>query len=219
MTARRSLSVFGDAQCIAVLRRQSRDRKPTTWSRVRSLIDAMLRKPASAISFDLAGYRFAVADSSWHHVSAKLNRGCSAPSCIFVAPCSCASRHLQSEASRRLTTRSTRTPTGGAARLGGRRLPWFVRRHRTDRGLRLLLPSAVPIIVPRAPYVSASYRRIGSSRRLTRRTSRESATLWFRAQSLCSPVALSSLRACAGFGNHALHRTGHLARWSVFVTR
>ena len=26
-----------------------------------------------------------------------------------------------------LTTRSTRTPTGGAARLGGRRLPWFVR--------------------------------------------------------------------------------------------
>jgi hypothetical protein len=28
----------------------------------------------------------------------------------------------------RLTTRSTRTPTGGAPRLGGRRLPWFVRR-------------------------------------------------------------------------------------------
>ena len=27
----------------------------------------------------------------------------------------------------RLTTRSTRTPTGGAARLGGRRLPWYVR--------------------------------------------------------------------------------------------
>ena len=26
-----------------------------------------------------------------------------------------------------LTTRSTRTPTGGASRLGGRRLPWFVR--------------------------------------------------------------------------------------------
>jgi hypothetical protein len=30
-------------------------------------------------------------------------------------------------APRALTTRSTRTPTGGAARLGGRRLPWFVR--------------------------------------------------------------------------------------------
>jgi len=30
-----------------------------------------------------------------------------------------------------LTTRSTRTPTGGAARLGGRRLPWFVRPHGT----------------------------------------------------------------------------------------
>jgi len=29
----------------------------------------------------------------------------------------------------RLTTRSTRTPTGGATRLGGRRLPWFVRAH------------------------------------------------------------------------------------------
>ena len=29
----------------------------------------------------------------------------------------------------RLTTRSTRTPTGGASRLGGRRLPWFVRPH------------------------------------------------------------------------------------------
>ena len=29
----------------------------------------------------------------------------------------------------RLTTRSTRTPTGGASRLGGRRLPWFVRAH------------------------------------------------------------------------------------------
>ena len=28
-----------------------------------------------------------------------------------------------------LTTRSTRTPTGGASRLGGRRLPWFVRPH------------------------------------------------------------------------------------------
>src|SRR6185437_486947 len=26
-----------------------------------------------------------------------------------------------------LTTRSTRTPTGGASRLGGRRLPWYVR--------------------------------------------------------------------------------------------
>jgi hypothetical protein len=25
---------------------------------------------------------------------------------------------------------STRTPTGGASRLGGRRLPWFVRRHK-----------------------------------------------------------------------------------------
>ena len=31
-----------------------------------------------------------------------------------------------------LTTRSTRTPTGGAARLGGRRLPWFVRRRPID---------------------------------------------------------------------------------------
>jgi len=29
----------------------------------------------------------------------------------------------------RLTTRSARTPTGGAARLGGRRLPLFVRAH------------------------------------------------------------------------------------------
>ena len=28
-----------------------------------------------------------------------------------------------------LTTRSTRTPTGGASRLGGRRLPWYVRRR------------------------------------------------------------------------------------------
>ena len=40
--------------------------------------------------------------------------------------CSC-------EAVMRLTTRSTRTPTGGASRLGGRRLPWFVRRRMTTR--------------------------------------------------------------------------------------
>jgi hypothetical protein len=38
------------------------------------------------------------------------------PFAIIVAPCA-------------LTTRSTRTPTGGASRLGGRRLPWFVRAH------------------------------------------------------------------------------------------
>ena len=40
-----------------------------------------------------------------------------------------------------LTTRSTRTPTGGAARLGGRRLPWFVSRHlrrSSCKGERLL---------------------------------------------------------------------------------
>src|SRR6185312_5444152 len=42
--------------------------------------------------------------------------------------CYCFLGHYTSEAAC-LTTRSTRTPTGGASRLGGRRLPWFVRRH------------------------------------------------------------------------------------------
>src|SRR5690349_96763 len=42
------------------------------------------------------------------------------PFAAVVAPCA-------------LTTRSTRTPTGGAARLGGRRLPWYVRPHECDR--------------------------------------------------------------------------------------
>ena len=43
--------------------------------------------------------------------------GIGLPFAIVVASCA-------------LTTRSTRTPTGGASRLGGRRLPWFVR-HRS----------------------------------------------------------------------------------------
>jgi 2-iminobutanoate/2-iminopropanoate deaminase len=41
---------------------------------------------------------------------------------VFLADINCRNR-------RGLTTRSTRTPTGGASRFGGRRLPWFVRRR------------------------------------------------------------------------------------------
>ena len=52
-----------------------------------------------------------------------------------------------------LTTRSTRTPTGGAARLGGRRLPWYVRRHPIMH-MPVSVRREVRDLLQRTPYIA-----------------------------------------------------------------
>jgi len=65
----------------------------------------------------------------------------------------------------RLTTRSTRTPTGGATRLGGRRLPWFVRAHVEFASRFAFSSAAASRIAARAFSRGASFAPMATSSR------------------------------------------------------